>query len=201
MKYILLFILSSLSLSAYSESTLVRPFELKFSAPAGSFNVKADLILSCRYERLVIGDSSEYFEKNEKFSIPVEIENFQDKFHLKISHKKTSSLEINGRFRSNPGCMSELRLTFIDNLYAVGWAGQMGRPISFILQQGYFYRAGDTVLDISQLQNQINDRLVEFFYVSAGKQVNIWLTADGQKLPLSPTSSALDPATGMPYRL
>ena len=197
MKNFFLFFCLVISFKAFSESTQVHPFELEFSVPTNRLEVKAELLLSCRYEKLVLGDSSEYYVKNETVSLPV----VKIKDQLRISHKNISSLEIRGNFRSNPGCMSELRLSFIDSLYAIGWAGQTSRPISFMLKEGYFYRAGDSVLDISNLERQISNRFVEFLYVSTGSQVNVWMTADGKKLPLSPISSAQDPATGMPYRL
>lgn len=186
-----------ISFNAFSESTLVHPFELNFSAPENRFHVKAELLLSCRYEKLVLGDSSEFHVKNESVVLPVRVVNSQ----IKIAHHKTSSLKLDGRFRSNPGCMSELRLTFTDAQYAVGWAGQLNRPIMFVLKEGRFYRPGDTVLDISNLEKQIADRFVDFSYVPATSQVNIWMTADGQRLSISPTSSAIDPKTKMPYRL
>ncbi|WPU65176.1 hypothetical protein [Peredibacter starrii] len=195
-KFFLIFCLL-LSFNAFSESTLVHPFELEFSAPENRFNLKAELLLSCRYEKLVWGDSSEFHVKDEVISLPIAIKKNQ----IKISHSKTSSMKLDGRFRSNPGCMSELRLTFTDAQYAVGWAGQMNRPITFALKDGHFYRAGDSVLDISKLEAQIANRLVDFLYVPAASQVNIWMTADGQRLPISPTSSAIDPQTKMPYRL
>ncbi|WP_408098135.1 hypothetical protein ACJVC5_04200 [Peredibacter sp. HCB2-198] len=186
-----------ISFCALSESTLVHPFELEFSAPENRFHLKAELFLSCRYEKLVWGDSSEFHVKNETVSLPITIKKSQ----IKISHSKTSSLKLDGRFRSNPGCMSELRLIFTDAQYAVGWAGQMNRPIMFVLKEGHFYRTGDSVLDISKLENQIANRLVDFSYVPTTGQVNIWMTADGQRLSISPTSSAIDPVTRMPYRL
>ena len=197
MKNFFLFFCLIISFNAFSESTLVHPFEINFSAPENRFHVKAELLLSCRYEKLVLGDSSEFHVKNELVVLPVTVSHSQ----IKIAHNKTSSLKLDGRFRSNPGCMSELRLTFTDAQYAVGWAGQLNRPIMFVLKEGHFYRAGDTVLDISKLERQIADRFIDFSYVSATSQVNIWITADGQRLPISPTSSAIDPQTNMPYRL
>ena len=185
-----------------AESTTVRPFRLEFAAPEGRYHLEAKLTLSCRYERLVFSDSSEYNYQEDVHSLPVKTLLRGGQAAVSIELKKVLSRKLSGTFRSSKGCRSELMLTFTDKTYAVGWAGQMSRPIQFKLGTSDYYRSGDSELDVTELSKLISHRFIDFYYRPVpGLQVNIWLTADGTYLPVAPTSSAIDPTTGMPYLL
>lgn len=191
-----------LSPAILAESVTAHPFILEFFSPQDKFHVRAQLSLSCRYEKFVISDSSEYVVRTEELVLPVEALDVGEQTHFKVALKEKVLMKLDGVFRSNKGCMSEVRLTVLDKKYAVGWAGQVRRPISFTLTTGQYYQAGDTELDLFQLEEKISHRLLDFLYQPVPQlQVNIWLTADGIKLPESPTSSAIDPLTNMPYIL
>lgn len=198
--YLLCFLL--LSPAILAESVTAHPFILEFFSPQEKFNVRAKLSLSCRYEKFVISDSSEYVVRTEDLLLPVEALDVGEQTHFKVALKEKALMKLDGVFKSNKGCMSQVRLTFLDKKYAVGWAGQMSRPINITLSTGQYYEAGDTELDLSKLEEKISYRLMDFLYHPVPHlQVNIWLTADGIKLPESPTSSAIDPRTNMPYIL
>jgi len=183
-------------------STTIHPFRFDFYVMEDRFDVHPQVLLSCRYEKIVFGDSSEYYTETKIFDLSIDKSQARPNVYYKISLKDKKFLDVKGPFRPTKECVSELRINFIDKNYAIGWAGQMKRPISFMLKSNAYFKAGDTVGDFSKTVELIDLRNLDFYYKSIlGLQVNIWMMADGIKLPLSPVSSAIDAETNMPYTL
>lgn len=203
MKFFLtLLCLSIIPQSLMAASTVVHPFDMDFYVMENRFSVYPQVILSCRYEKIVFGDSSEYITESKTFDLAVVKSLAGENVYYKIGLKDKKQLEMNGVFRPTKECMSELRINFVDNNYTIGWAGQMKRPLSFTIKSNNRFTAGDSKSDFSDVMNLVDFKNLDFLYKSVpGLQVNIWMTADGMKLPLSPISAAINPETNMPYKL
>lgn len=188
---------------ALAESITVHPFSLEFSTTRDRLDVIPRLTLTCRYERIVISDSAEYIYKTQDVPLRIVKENHQGDSHFSLALEKRASLRLDGVFRPTKECTAELTISFVDRIYAVGWGGQMSRPINFTLSSGaYRYQSGDSELDLSAIDDLLSGRKIDFYFRAVpGLQVNIWITADGVHLPLPPTSSAIDDRTGLPYLL
>lgn len=183
-------------------STVVHPFNMDFYVMENRFSVYPQVLLSCRYEKIVFGDSSEYITETKAFDLNIEMSRAGENIYYKVSLKDKKRLDLNGPFKPTKECMSELVINFVDNNYTVGWAGQMKRPISFMLKSSGRFKEGDSQPDFKEMISLIDFKNLDFLYKSVPRvQVNIWMTADGLKLPLSPTSAAIDAETNMPYRL
>lgn len=203
MKLVLTFLLLSF-FSPYlmAASTTIHPFSFDFYVMEDRFDVQPQVQLSCRYEKIVAGDSSEYYTETKTFNLHVDKAQAHPNVYYKMSLKDKKYLEVKGPFRPTKECVSALIINFVDKNYAIGWAGQMKRPIAFRLSSNAYFKAGDTVGDFSKTLEMVDLKNLDFYYKSVpGLQVNIWMTADGVKLPLSPISSAIDEKTNMPYKL
>lgn len=200
-KSLVMFTLALTPQILWAASTNVDPFSFEFTAPANRFDLQAEVVQSCRYEKLVLGDSSEYHTESKTY----ELREVQEKVGTDIRYKLTfptkKSLKVSGMFKPTKECRSDLKLTFTDKNYAVGWAGQLSRPISFTYETSERYQDGNTSPDFSPLIRTLEHQQVDFFYKSAFVQVNIWLTANGENLPVSPVSAAINPLTRMPFAL
>ena len=186
----------------FAASTTALPFEIEFYAPANRFNVEATLIQSCRHEKFVVSNSSEYYTETKNYRLSTETETADSLTTYRVALEQTQHLAIDGFFKSHKGCATQLKIDFIDQNYAVGWAGQFSRPLKFTYVFGEYFKEGHSQFDSSQAQTVFEGKLVDFLYRPVPNlQVNIWLTADGANLPLSPISSAIDPESNMPYRL
>lgn len=186
----------------HAASTTVYPFQLQFYVLENRFRVEPKIILSCRYEKMVVGDSSEYYTKSQVFDLDMEQEKSGTNVFYRVALKNKKYLEVNGAFKPTKECMSELKFTFTDNNFAIGWAGQKKRPIVFSVKSNNYFKGGDTSPDFSEVVEMLDLKNLDFLYVSVpGLQVNIWMTGNDKKLPLSPISSAINPETNMPYLL
>ena len=186
----------------HAASTTAYPFGFSIDTLTDQLSVDARLVQSCRHEIFVLGNSSEY--QSETFETPLiaSRDYSLDKTHLSFHLPHTQKLAVNGFFKSDKGCLTQLVLDFKDLQYSVGWAGQYHKPIQMTLTFGGFYQEGHSVFDSQQVEKEIHQKLIYFRYQSVlHSQVNIWLMADQQKLPLSPISSAIDPKTNTPYPL
>lgn len=194
--------LSIIPQTLMAASTVVNPFDMDFYVMENRFSVHPQVILNCRYEKIVFGDSSEYITESKTFDLAVEKNKAGENVYYKISLKDKKQLDMNGVFKPTKECMSELRIEFVDNNYTIGWAGQMNRPLSFTIRSNNRFIEGDSKPDFSEVVSLVDFKNLDFLYKSVpGLQVNIWMTADGIKLPLSPISAAINPETNMPYRL
>lgn len=203
MKFILILLsLFVIPQTLMAASTVVHPFNMDFYVMENRFSVYPQVILSCRYEKFVIGDSAEYITETKAYDLSMEKSRAGDNIYYKVSLKDKKSLQVNGAFKPTKECMSELMIKFVDNNYSVGWAGQTKRPISFTLRSHNYFKAGDSLPDFRDMISMIDFKNLDFYYKSVPNlQVNIWMTADGNKLPLSPTTAAINNETNMPYRL
>lgn len=190
------------SKESVAASTTVQPFNVQFYVMGNRFSVKPKVILSCRYEKIPTSDSSEYYTETKAFDLDIKKTPAGENVFYNVSLKDKKYLEVKGVFKPTKECMSELEFEFVDNNYSVGWAGQTKRAISFNLRSDNYFQAGDTTPDFSKVIEQIDLSNLDFLYKSVpGLQVNIWMTSNNKKLPLSPVSVAIDPETNMPYRL
>lgn len=192
------------SFSTFAAQTVAKPFKFEFYAPTNKLNFQAELQQSCRYEKIVWGDSSEYNTEFKNYRLPIKskkLGNGLTRFSVELDKRKT--LSVDGIFKPTKGCMSNLELKILDANYAVGWAGKMSTPITFKLTTNDFYRGGDTVLDISDILTKVEDRELSYQYKDVGgNQFNIALLIDGSKLSnLFIKTAAKNKKTGMPYRL
>lgn len=203
MKSVLTFLFLSL-FSPYlmAASTTIHPFSFEFYVMEDRFDVQPQVQLSCRYEKLVAGDSSEYYTETKKIDLSIDKVHARPNVYYKIALKDKKYLEVKGAFKPTKECVSNLIINFVDKNYTIGWAGQMNRPVAFMLSSNAYFKAGETIGDFSKIIEMIDFKNLDFYYKSVpGLQVNIWMTADGVKLPLSPISTAIDAETNMPYRL
>ena len=185
-----------------ASSTTVHPFSFEFYVMEDRFDVQPQIVVSCRYEKIILGDSAEYYTETKMFNLSIEKSPNHPNVYYKISLKDKKYLDVKGPFKPTKECMAQLKINFIDKNYAVGWSGQMKRPISFMLKSNDFFKEGDTFADFSKTIEIIDLKNLDFYYKGVpGLQVNIWMIADGIKLPLFPVSSAIDDETNMPYRL
>ncbi|MDD0851757.1 hypothetical protein HBN50_01565 [Halobacteriovorax sp. GB3] len=203
MRIILPTILTLLSFSAFAASTTVRPFEIEFVVQK-DLDVQGSVKMSCRYEKIVFSDSSEYEATYEDHSLNVSTEPLDSQFKkVTLSLEQTKSMEVTGIFKPTKGCYSNLKLEFKSSLYAIGWANQFHRAIQFDLGTDYFYQEGDRSFDLSDFSNQYEMKEFSFFYKAVGNsQVNVFLYVDGKRdHEIFSKSAAIDPKTKMPYRL
>jgi len=190
--------------TSFAASIEARPFEFEFTAPQDQFEAKAQLQLSCRYERFVIGDSAEYNTTRKSYDLDIQTTKLDKRIRYNVSLTSTISHEVTGLFRPNKECAGQVKLNLNDKNYAVGWAGRVGTPISFLIETpSYRYNEGHSNLDISEVLNIIENRHVNFRYKPVpGLQVNIWVLFDGNThRSLLPTSAAINPDTNAPYLL
>ena len=189
------------SSTLYGASTTAEPFEFEFTAPLNRMSVKATLIQSCRYEKIVWRDSAEYEVTEKTYPLSIHITSLNGAEIYKVISPVSRYLEVRGMFKPTKECKSELKLEFIDKNFAVGWAGQMERPLRFSVATDQYYQEGDHEFDPSKVLDLIENKEIDFYYRPVSSQVNIWITADGLKLPNAPISSAKNPKTNMPYPL
>jgi|GEM_PF-2088470 hypothetical protein len=206
MKYWSLITLTFILIPAigFTASIEARPFDFEFTAPQDLLDVNAQLQLSCRYEKFVIGDSAEYNTTRKSYDLDIQATNLDERVRYRISLTSTLSHEVRGFFRPNKECAGQLKISLNDNNYAVGWVGKVSTPISFFVQtSAYRYNEGHSSLDISEVLDVIKNRHVSFRYKPVPNlQVNIWVLFDGSThRSLLPTSAAINPETNAPYLL
>jgi hypothetical protein len=201
MKTYLLTFCCLVSSTLYGASTTAKPFEFEFFVPKNRMVVAATLVQSCRFEKIVWSDSSEYIVNSKSYPLSIEVTSYQGEESYKLISSEERFLELRGMFRPTKECKSELHVDFTDKNYAVGWAGQMDRPLKFHTSTEHYYQEGDHEFNPSSVLDLLENKTIDFYYMPAVFQVNIWLTANGRKLPNAPISSALNPKTNMPYLL
>ena len=199
---ILMNLLSPLIVQA--ASTVANPFKIRFTIPKDKIAVEADLFLSCRHEKFSIGDTAEYESYHADYKLNVRYEDkdeFTQKVTVYLGEKK--QLYINGIFKIRKECTSRVAIDFKDRKYSVGWAGKYDTPISFTLTTDYYNYSEDNILDVTYLEDILNDNHVSFYYRSVPSvQVNVWLYVNHKELyEVAPTSAAIDGNTNKPYLL
>lgn len=192
-----------LSVNTFAASTTVNPFNIEFYTNNDTINIKAKLTLTCRYEKMVWGDSAEYY--NEYKEIDLKVENRDQRNGLTkhtVSLVRKQYLEVTGIFKPSKGCKSEIKLDLNDANYSIGWANQFSRPISFSFWNFKSYSSEDLVFTPSTLRRQIEDKLFSFKYSPNSSQVNIFLLEDGERVTsVLGTNAAVNKKTNMPFRL
>lgn len=185
-------------------STVAHPFELRFSIPKDKIAVKADLVQNCRHESFVIGDTAEYVDNYVDYELDVAYENIsQGVQEVVVSLTEAKHLYIDGVFKPNKECMSQVSITLNDTKYAIGWANRLHEPIFFEVATAFYNYSEENVLDISYLKEILYKNHMSFYYKPVPSyRVNIWLHANGKEVyEVAPTSAAFDPETNMPYLL
>lgn len=187
--------------SLLAESITARPFSFELYTTQANMRVSAQLSLTCRYEKLVIGDTAQYHFRSKKIPLEIVKTELGNKTRHLIGLDSEQRLNLEGIFKPTKECSSNIEVLFVDTKYSVGWASQFDRPIEFSFNTRQSYSDGDTFVDLSKVYEEVDNKTIEFFYKPVPNlQVNIWLYADGEELA-SPTSAAIDPETGMPFRL
>lgn len=203
MKIVSILFLALISTSAFAASTTAHPFEIEFYTKENSINTEVVLTQSCRYEKIVWSDSAEWHTEYKH----INLKNVKKKLgngtvRNTISLKSKEYMSISGIFKPGKACMSEIKLTFNDANYAIGWANRFSAPIAIKIWDFGNYRGGDSNFDESELRSKIENKLFTFNYIIASTQVNVFLHSDGSRVSnLLSATAALNKKTGMPYRL
>lgn len=189
---------------AQAASTVAYPFEFSFTIPKDKIKVEAGLFLSCRHEKFVIGDTAEYETYHADYKLNVRYEEQDEstqKVTIDLNAKKR--LYIDGIFKIGKECTSRVAIDFKDRHYSVGWADKYDTPIAFTLTTDYYDYSEENVLDITYLEDILNNNHVSFYYRSVPSfQVNVWLYVNQKELyEVAPTSAAIDNNTNKPYPL
>ncbi|PIK15218.1 hypothetical protein [Halobacteriovorax sp. JY17] len=202
MKKITLSLLIFLSTNILAATTTVDPFSFEFFTHESKINVKATLVQSCRYERIVWGDSSEYNTSYNQIPLTLKNTNLRNglvRHQVSLSTKQVMS--VSGAFKPTKGCKSDIKIELVDAIYSVGWANQYSRPINFEFYDIESYRPGNTELDTSKIEDQMGNKTFSYLYTPKSSQVNINLLADGNKLYGFSKSAAINKKTQMPFKL
>mgnify|MGYP000114940896 CR=1 FL=1 len=192
-----------LTTNVFAATTTVNPFTLEFYTPESKHNIEVSLTQSCRYEKIVWGDSAEYYTQYKDVPLKVKNTNLGNgliKHQYKLTKKQV--MKITGMFKPTKECKTELEVKILDSQYSIGWANQYSKPISFLFYDFQSYRPGDSTFNISGIADRVEDKVFSFDYRAVGSQVNTTLLADGVKVSnLMIVSVALNKKTQMPFRL
>ncbi len=183
--------------------TVAYPFKLEFYTSESALSVAAELKQSCRYEKIVWSDSAEFETKWQE--TPLEVKKTKlahGRTRVSVSLESEVRMEIGGIFRPSKGCYSNVEIIVSDTRYAIGWAGNRKKAISFELATKDFYKEQST-LDLTKLENLLSDRELDFHYRAVGgNQVNVFLYIDGERTwEVFPTTALKNPVTNRPYPL
>ncbi len=194
-------VLLATSTSLKAAETIASPFKIEFYTTESATQVLAKLKQSCRYEKIVWSDSSEYEAKWKETPLKVTYSKFQDLTKVKIELQKEVRMNVDGIFRPSKGCYSNIEVTLADTRFARGWGGQMNKVISFDLKTDAFYKKDESYLDVSKVEDVLSDNEVSFFYRAVGtNQVNVFLYINGERSwAVFPTNALRNPATNLPY--
>lgn len=185
-------------------STVAHPFDLIFTIPKDQIFIKANLVQNCRHEKFVIGDTAEYVDNFVDYELDVTYEDINnDVQEVVVSLTESKHLYIDGFFKPNKECMSQVSIILNDTKYAIGWADRFNDPVSFQVSTDFYNYSETNVLDVSYLKDILHKNHMSFFYKPVPSyRVNVWLYANGSEVyEVPPTSAAFDPKTKMPYPL
>lgn len=185
-------------------STVAHPFDLIFTIPKDQISVKAKLVQNCRHEKFVIGDTAEYVDNYVDYNLDVVYQDINDGVQeVVVSLTESKYLYIDGFFKPNKECMSQVSILLNDTNYSIGWANRFAEPISFTVATGFYNYSEENNLDITYIKDILDKKHISFFYKPIPSyRVNVWLYAEGEEVyDVPPTSAAFDPKTKMPYPL
>ena len=161
--------------------------------------------MACRYEKFVIGDSSEYEYIYEEVPLKIKTKTLTDNTELvTLSNESNRVLKLDGWFKSGKECQTLQNFFLKSKLYSIGWANQFNRPIRLGLFE-HSRLEEFKVYDVPGLKDLINNKSLGFTYKPSYNQVNIRFTIDG--IPLLDmstylrTSAYMNPGTQMPWPL
>jgi hypothetical protein len=199
---LIFFLLTSTQINA--ASITVPPFEMELDLQDG-YELEGELELSCRYEKLIFGDSSEY----KVFYAPVKnllvSKQVEGEFNrVKIVNNEKLFFEYNRAFHYGKECRLSFKVNFFSTEYATGYGLKPKRAVSFMLWKGFYdYQEGDQNYDLRKMQKFLDNTKYSFRerFVRPS-HVNIYILQDGREARTSPwvEKAYLNPETGLPYR-
>jgi hypothetical protein len=190
------------SVSALGATTTAGPFKLNFFLQEKDAKVTAVLTQSCRYEKFVFSDSSEYNTEWKDFPLRVKESKRSSGRDITISLDSKKEMSVNGMFKPNKGCSSNIEVTISSTKYSIGWANRFDKAISFELRTKNYYKPDYTSLNISLLREKLENKELSFFMKHFSNQTNTFLYFDGERdWDVFATTAARDSETGMPYLL
>ena len=198
---LLLFFISLLSTQKLEAASIkARPFELKFFLEQDHINVNAQLNLTCRHERWVIGDSAVWEMFHLKAPLQVTQSKSGDLRLMKIALLDEKFLEVKGVFKPSKECKAELEIIFTDSLYASGsHAPYNSRPITLSYEHRDRYQDGHRTFDTSDLDHDINHETLGFRFQVLSQVIHVYL--ENSTRWFAHTSVTKNPETSLPYLL
>ncbi len=207
-KKILVFGLLAYSANTLAVETVAKPFSFEFETTTDEYQFDVSIEQNCRYEIPVWGDSAKYDTRFQSTPLKLTKKKLRDgKVQYKYSLDKTVKLAVTGMFKSGKECTTGLRIIANSSKYALGWANQFHRPVSFtFLDDMYDYEDYDATFEPSQDKNfqkfANNEISFQFKSYPQGNQVNVWIMSNGKKMPSAfPIGVLKNPKTNLPYPL
>jgi hypothetical protein len=199
---LIIFLLSTTQLNA--ASITVAPFEMELHVQDG-YELEGELELSCRYEKLVFGDSAEYetfYAPTKKLSV---IKHAEGKLNrVVLVNDEKLFFKYNRSFHFGKECRASFKVIFFSKNYATGYGLKPNRAVSFMLWKGVSdYQEGNQSYDLRKMQKYLENTTYSFkeryFRPS---HMNISILQDGREARTSPwvEKAYLNPETGIPYK-
>lgn len=190
------------SLPTLAATTTAKPFKLNFFLNSKNVEVVAKLKQSCRYEKIVWSDSSQYEAEWKEIPLKVETVAAAGMTEVTVSLNSTKSMSVTGIFKPTKGCYSNVEISFVDTKYSIGWANRFDKAIQFDLRTKQFYKEDNSYLNVSVLREKLEGKELKFEYKDVKSQYNIFLYFDGERdWDVFAVTAARNPKTGKPFRL
>ncbi|EQC52066.1 hypothetical protein [Bacteriovorax sp. DB6_IX] len=197
-----LIIASLLSATAFGATTTANPFKLSFYLMEKDAEVTAILKQSCRYEKFVFSDSSEYEARWQEFPLQIKTTKVSGGKEVEISLKSQKTMSVTGIFKPTKGCYSNVEVSISSTKYSIGWANRFDKAISFELRTKQFYKEDNSELNLSPLLDKLENKELSFYMKKFSSQVNTFLYFDGERdWDVFAVTAAKDPKTNLPYPL
>lgn len=98
--------------AAQASSITADPFKLEFTLASSTLGLEAELVLTCRYERIVWSDSAEWEIFTKNIPLFVQIKKIRNKRNVRLALKERQYHEVRGTFRPSKECSLGLQQDF-----------------------------------------------------------------------------------------
>lgn len=191
--------------SSYAASITVQPFKIKFLINTNEYELDFKLQMACRYEKFVIGDSSEYEYKFKDVPLLLKAQKINSEIsEITFENKVQRELEVKGFFKPNKACQTITEFFIKSKLYSIGWANQYNRAIKLgIYKQS---RLSEVQYFDSKVYNDLfSYKELGFIYNNRSSQTYVKFAIDAVAYDSMSTFARimvpLDPNTNKPYLL
>ncbi|OIQ20925.1 MAG: hypothetical protein BM556_02990 [Bacteriovorax sp. MedPE-SWde] len=190
------------SIQVMGATTVARPFSFSFYVDQENMQIEATLHQSCRYEKMVWSDSSQYYSDYKDIPLSVVSKKKAGMTEVTVSLDRTHKMKIEGFFKPTKGCYSNISLKVSDTKYSIGWANRFDKAIAMEVRTKQFYKKDDSQIDISLVRDTFENKVLTFFYKESVRQFNVFLYFDGERnWDVFSQSAAKNIKTGLPYLL